>query len=299
MPRKVSLDDIRALIPSAHDYGHYLMGRCLFHDDHQPSLQISKVRYVCKSCGARGSLAQLLKVIQPGDPRLHTPLPKRDTEGAFPPYSNLGAVRDRLMRAHDRLMDTERLTLYLKRRCLDDIILKYELGWWDNWYTVPIRDRHYNILGGVARASSIAEDKYGRFDIPSGQPPLFYVPDWPIFDHSPYVIIVYGIFDALSLAKLGFPVGTPTSGKDSMDPDWLKDVRKPIYVMPDQGETRTAKQLITKLGFRGKLLEMPYTDTYNDPNSMLCEAPQLLYSELEKVANEPRGLERSRSRKGN
>lgn len=283
---KISIDDIKAVIPSALVYEHYLMARCLFHDDRHPSMLISTTRYSCKSCGASGSLKQLMKHINPSDPRLYEPVERREAIGAFPPYSNLSAVKERLLQAHDRLVETERLNLYLKSRCLDDLTLKYELGWWENWYTIPVRDRNYSIIGGVARASSIVEERFGRFDIPIGQPPLLYVPDWTLWESAPHVFITYGMFDALSVAKLGFAVGTPTSGKDSMNPEWLSSVRKPIYIIPDRGEEQTAKNLITKLGFRGRILLLPYTDDYDDPNSFLCKAPQILIHELEKVGNE-------------
>jgi hypothetical protein len=150
------------------------------------------------------------------------------------------------------------------------LILSLGLGWWENWYTIPIYDKHSTIIGGVARANKALEDKgVDKYDMPWGQPPMLYVPNWTLWRKSGKIFITFGILDAISLASLGYAAASPTAGQDSTDPTWLDGVRKNIYVVPDKGETEAGIALARKLGFRGKVLGLPYDNTVKDPNDFL------------------------------
>jgi DNA primase len=150
------------------------------------------------------------------------------------------------------------------------LILKHELGWMDNWYTFPIKNETGEIIGGVARANKALEDKgVDKYDMPWGQPPMLYVPNWTLWRKCDKIFIAFGILDALTLASLGYAAASPTAGQDSTDPSWLADVRKNIYVVPDRGETEAGIALARKLGFRGRVLGLPYDDRVKDPNDFL------------------------------
>jgi hypothetical protein len=150
------------------------------------------------------------------------------------------------------------------------LILKYELGWWENWYTIPIKNKEGVIIGGVSRANKALEEKgVDKYDMPWGQPPMLYVPDWTLWRKCDKIFVAFGILDALSLASLGYAACSPTAGQDSTDPTWLDKVRKDIYVVPDRGETEAGIALARKLGFRGKVLGLPYDEDAKDPNDFL------------------------------
>lgn len=269
---EISLSDIQERLPQAKSYGHYLMGLCPFHNDRRPSLIVSSKRYKCKSCGANGSLVRLYKKLNPADPRLRMPAPKRFGNRVFPPYSKLDEVRVRLLNAHDRLaMDEGTLHVGLAQRGIHaGLILSLELGWMDNWYTFPLKNETGEIIGGIARANKALEEKgVDKYDMPWGQPPMLYIPNWTLWRKSDKAFITFGILDAITLSSLGYAAASPTAGQDSTDPNWLDKVRKNIYVVPDRGETEAGIALARKLGFRGRVIVLPYTRNIKDPNDFL------------------------------
>ena len=108
---------------------------------------------------------------------------------------------------------------------------------------------------------------------------MMYCPDWALARSAPALAVVYGLFDALALSDLRFPVVTPTSGKGNMSPEWLEEFRKPIYIIPDKGEEGTALYLSSKLGWRGHVLLIDYPDDVKDPAGFLeVGKPNLLVS---------------------
>jgi hypothetical protein len=155
---------------------------------------------------------------------------------------------------------------YLRRRGVANRIIPQQLGYQDGWYSIPCYDPNRKLEGVVMRASPHVQETTGaRFNIPKGQPALLYVPDWKQSLLADYFCVVFGMFDALALCELGIPVGTSTSGKDSTNANMLEWCRKPIIIIPDKGEEQTAIKLVTKLGWRGKVLFLGYPDELKDP----------------------------------
>ncbi len=273
---EVTLSDIKEMLPYAKTYAHYVAGLCPYHTDSRPSLIVTEKRYKCKSCGATGNLARLYKTLNPFDPRLSEEPPKRFGGRALPPYSDIESLELRLMEANDNLVLQGAGLLsdpFAKRGIFGSAIMKYDLGWYKNWLTIPIYDENHRFMGAVARANKALTDKgVDKYDTPSGQPPMLYVPDWTLWKNLDKVFITFGMFDAISLATLGYAAASPSVGQDSTNPDWLDDVRKPIYVVPDKGEMKAALKLVRKLGFRGKILRLPYEKFgCNDPNDFLIQ----------------------------
>lgn len=259
--------DIFPLLVDGTDYGHYAMGLCPFHDDHNPSLQVTDRGYKCKSCGAKGNLSTLQDKLNPMLSRKKEIKEKTGHKSIFPFYEDLDGLRDLLLSAHDRLMASAHLHFYLQKRGVDDISLLCKLGWYNNKYTVPVFDRDGKIMGGIARSGSTCDDKKLRFDSPPGQPPMLYVPDWELLEQSNHIFLTFGIFDALTVRSLGFASCTPTVGKDSVNPRWFDEINKRIYIIPDKGEEHDALMLVSKLGLRGRILEIDYDATATkDPN---------------------------------
>jgi len=173
--------------------------------------------------------------------------------------------------AHSLLMQYDgTLGWYLKQRGVHNRIQPQYLGYMNGWYTIPVYDDKKSFLGAVARACPHVQESSGkRFDIPQGQKALVYVPDWSLVHVSDYLVVVYGIIDALALCELRIPVCTPTAGKLSMHAGMLDWCRKRIIVVPDKGEEDTALTLIRRLGWRGIALKLAYPDGAKDPADLL------------------------------
>jgi hypothetical protein len=170
--------------------------------------------------------------------------------------------------AHDvlsRFLPT--LGWYLERRQVIDRVESCQLGWWNGWYTVPFFKHGHIFDGFVMRASlSVQQATHRRFHMPAHSMGKLYVPDWNLIDSSPYVVVVYGLFDALTLSSLRLPVVTGNCGKEGVTAELLEQFRKPIWIVPDKGEELTGRKLMNKLGWRGHLIELEYPKTCKDPN---------------------------------
>jgi hypothetical protein len=173
---------------------------------------------------------------------------------------------------------------YIMRRGLWDRVVPQHLGYYDGWYTIPIYSKNGGFDGMVMRASPHVQAATGaRFDIPRGQPALFYVPDWRMEESNDFLCVTFGMFDAIAMLELGLASGTSTSGKDSTNVDQLEWCRKPIAVIPDKGEEDTGRKLVASLGWRGKLIEVEYPENCKDPaDCWQLGHGQWLYNEITK-----------------
>lgn len=272
----------------------YAMGLCPFHADRRPSLRVSRRGYRCFACGASGNLRQLLAELE-NAPVVYVE-PTERTRGIFPPYERMDELTDMLMQAHQRLKTTPHLHWYLTQRRVTASIEPLYLGWKDNWYTIPIFNEHHDIIGATARAGSCVQTKR-KYDTPYGQRPMLYIPDWRLFNSLNYVVVCFGILDAITLSQLGYPVVTPTAGQNSVRAEWFDNVRKPIYFVPDKGEHKAALQIVTKLGWRGKIIDLDFPDGITDSNDFVCGGlAHELASQINEVVDEQRRIKRAYSR---
>lgn len=273
---KRTLDDIREAVTCT-DYETYIALLCPYHGESNPSLLAYEGRtkdekgfFQCKSCGKSGNLEMLYSALQGwappsrrGDQRTQYDTPKLPTD--------LVELEELVIKAHLVLKKHgAQLSWYLQDRGVDGCIHMCELGWYDGWYTIPIRTEQGELEGVMLRASPQVEGTSSvRFHQPKGQKPLLYIPDRSLVERTPRLAVVYGLFDALALASLRLPVITTTGGKDSFNPRWLDPFRKPAVVVPDYGEDETARKLAGKLGWRGSVCMLPYTDKIQDPADYL------------------------------
>ncbi len=276
---------VLSLLPQARRYQHYAIGLCPFHADQHPSLLVTEKWFKCLACGRRGSLRTLLAALNPADPRLTKPIARAKSRNIFPLWENKAALESMLADAHTRLVQSESLRAWLKRRGIEQMLIRAELGWCRNWFTIPFRDRDGQLLGAAARAGTeLSKRVPNKMTTPCGQPPLLYVPDWVLWVTAPAVYITFGLIDAISLVQLGYAAASPSAGQNSTNPRWLDDVQKPIYVVPDKGELSAAIKLATALGYRGRVLELEYPEGLKDPNDYLqVGQSELLKKHLEEA----------------
>ena len=84
--------------------------------------------------------------------------------------------------------------------------------------------------------------------------------------------MTYGIIDAISLWLAGFPAMSFSLGHKS-PPELLASFRKKIYLLPDgdNKDDQTVVALAVNLGWRGKIIEMPYPEGTKDCNGILMK----------------------------
>ncbi len=268
-------DKILELLGNYDEIGRgYAHTYCVFHDDNKKSLMVFPDArgytsgFYCLSgeCGRKGSLQELLRVLEGAPPR-----PRGDSKKGKPPYlpTDLSDLSKLVNDAHLALLDEDapERRHYTKKRGLENMILPARLGWYRGWITVPIHNQAASFLGCYARATPLEEQRTGqRFHQPLSQKPMFYVPDWNIVLSASSVVVVFGMMDTLTLSLLRLPVTTTTGGSNSFDSNWLSQFRKPIVIVPDaSGDDKAAIDLAAQLGWRAKILRLPYDDQVRDP----------------------------------
>jgi len=266
---RVTYEDVLSRLSGVHEYEGYSVALCVAHEETRPSMFVYGSGFVhCKSCGFGGSFVDLLK-------RLRGWVPPSIIEERAPTVhflpTDLYELEQLCDGAHDFLLEYPHpLQDYLVKRGVVSRITPQNLGYHSGYYSIPIYNKDKELEGVVMRASPTIQEATGaRFNIPKGQPALFYVPDWECALSNDYFCVVYGMFDALALCELGLPVGTPTSGKDSVSTQMVEWCRKPILIIPDEGEEDTARKLASKLGWRAQVAVLEYGDNDKDPADLL------------------------------
>lgn len=261
------LDEIADVLDYSHRYGHYVTALCPFHDDHKPSFFVYKDTYSCLSCGAHGRTSTLLEKLKPGRGLfIHV-----KSEQYFQnPWTKW--VKDVGIDAIFSISLKHSPSQYLKDRGIDETTQKeLEIGVLDNWILFPIKDENEWVLGGVARAGETNPSTH-KYVLPAGQDPnLLYVPSWNRIMSKDYVMVTFGILDAVTLYMLGYSSLSLTTGK-RCNPIAFESIRKQIIIIPDLGEDMEANVLASRLGWRGKVLRLQYPEGAKDINDLLWKA---------------------------
>ena len=265
---KITLDDVSDYLEQFHRYSDYAMSCCPFHDDRSPSLLISLNGYHCKSCDAKGSLAKLYNHISGH--------PVQETKKVYNPSAFIwdrwtakyGSVIDVCRVAHVQLSDRPELGEYLYKRGLTtNEILSGALGILGGYYTFPIRDMDGKIQGAVARASPTIQTKDNRYSASKNCPVKLYVPDWKSILEAKEIYVCFGTLDAWSLQMAGYPALTGISGQQ-FQAEFLDQFRKTIYIVADKREEKSAIHLQSRLGWRGRRLDVQWLDGTKDINDI-------------------------------
>jgi len=278
----IKFKDFLRLLDKAEEGTRYIKGVCPFHDDDNPSLLVfADGWFKCLGCNRYGRWQTLYNRLK-GQPVQVKP--EIRTSWSLP-HVRPEQLEDVSYQAHLDLEHFPSLAWYLEMRGIDGRIEANELGYWEGWYTIPVRTREGVFDTAVFRAAPHVQEASGGFRYWSPHVPTLFVPDWTLFDNSKYVIVVYGMFDALLLAQMRFPVCTSTGGKDSFDSEWLDDTRKKIYIIPDLGEellirrtgnrkeigTGAPYRLAAELGWRGEVVLLDYPDDAKDVNDFFVK----------------------------
>jgi hypothetical protein len=254
----VKYKDFLNKLNRAHEYERYISGMCPFVEHHNEAMLVfADGWFRCLGCGRHGSWEQLWNKLS-GQQIVIRPEGKTAWK---PPIVN----EELCYQAHMDLIQFSSYQWYLEQRGLEGRIDVNELGYYEGWYTIPVKTADGDFITAVLRSAPHVQNTMGQRYM-CRHVPVPFVPDHNLVHKSDYLFVVYGIFDALTLADLRFPVMTSTSGKDTFNPEWLNPWRKRIFIIPDLGEESTAYGLASQLDFRGKVINLEYPLHVKDCN---------------------------------
>lgn len=246
------------------------MASCLWHGaDHNPSLMVHTDGFHCKTCGKRGSLAYLDKLLgshyqltrsQPSKPQV---LPRwRQWEQK---YGSIQGIADA---AHKSLLKFPQFQSYFKQRQIDIFISAGRFGYIDGWILFPVLNQRQEVVDIVIRAGkSKSGVRYFLLRGNTTDATHLYVPNWKRVMESDVVYVVFGIVDAWAMEALGLACVTGTTGK-ALSPDLLKPLDKKFIIVPDDGEERDGHLLANKLGWKAKVKALHYPDGCKDADEI-------------------------------
>lgn len=254
------LDEIKERLDRAIRYEHYIVSRCPFHFDKNPSFFVYLDYYHCASCDAKGSTNGLLD-------RLSGRVIFKEPVTIFNPFrewlKRFSGLRETLKFAYKYGQTFPTYLDYVYNRGITkETVRETKLGYLDRFITIPLV-QNKKIVGAVAR--SVKEKHYF---IPKEQDPnILFIPNETLFNESDTVYLVFGMFDCLTLYQYGLPVMTTTRGIITSGRTF-QGIRKRIVVIPDKGEEKTGSRLVAQLDWRGKLLLLDYPIGTKDINDL-------------------------------
>ena len=262
----ITLEEVSEYLEQWKSYGEYGMALCVWHDDHSPSMSVSSHGYKCKSCLAHGSLEKLYQKVSGrvvGREKVYNP-----SAWIWKNWGEkYGGILHVVQHAHQQLVYNPGFGHYLEERKIDSQIKSGMFGFLDGYYTFPIFDEYGDVQGCVARSSPTIETKNNRYSVTHNCPVKIYVPSWRkvLKDESLYVC--YGTLDAWTLHMAGYAAITGLSGQE-FRPEHLGRFRKPIYIIPDKHEEKSALEVASRLGWRGMILTLDYRESCKDLNNI-------------------------------
>jgi len=246
-------------------YKNYVAIVCPFHEDHTPSCIVHADTYSCKSCGAYGKTESLLGS-SVEVPIYSLPDKQSEFKNPFSKWSYKQSLKDTLKAAW--INNIEHPCQYLIDRGIPTRSqFKYGIGILENWILFPIDNIQGEIIGATGRRGE-NNPSPAKYINPFGQDPnLLYVPDYNIIKRSNHILLVFGILDAVTLAMMGLPAISTTTGKQLGDDPLWKYPGK-IIVIPDKHEELDGYKVANKFGLRGKLHLPDYPDDAKDVNDL-------------------------------
>lgn len=267
---KITIDDVSDYLEQFHQYDGYAMACCPFHSDNSPSLMITSGRFYCKSssCGKSGSIEYLYSYVSGRPIQSHKKVYNPSAYIWDKWIDKYGSIQNVCDFANDQIINKPELGNYLYQRKLTLEQIKFgHLGFLSGYYIFPIKDELGKIQGAVARASPTIQTKDNRYSASKDCPVKIYVPDWKKLNEDEEIYLVFGTIDAWSLLMAGYASLTGISGQQ-FRPEFLDGIRKPIYIIADKGEHKSAIKLQSRLGWRGRRLDIDWPENTKDPNGI-------------------------------
>lgn len=283
--------ELEEVLDNPHVYGGYLVSLCPFHSERRPSFFVYPDWYKCLSCGAQGPTNQLLKRL--GKIERIISVRAKEYYGSSNPFS--GWLRDKTLRqtlkmGWETINNNPGMGNYIvKDRGIDEPYRKLlGIGYLDDWYTIPIRNQRGTIISAIARKGR-DNPATSKYVLPYGTDPhLLYFPNLNRVKRAEYLLITFGILDAVVLAMLGEPAASTISGKRLSNLSVAR-FRIPIMLIPDQHEEIDGLSILPELGWRGVMpssLRLDWPDGCKDINEIWVKDRNLCREFVRRLTNE-------------
>lgn len=264
----VTVSEVSEYIEQWHGTSEYGWGLCPFHPDSRPSLCVNSSGYRCwsASCGAHGSLEWLLQ--QVSGRIVHREKTYNPASFIFSKWQEkFGSIKEIARIAHSNLINNPDNQHYLVNRKIDSQIKPGYLGFLEAYYVFPIRDVYGEVQGLTVRASPTIQTKNNRYSVTRDCPVKLYVPNWKRVNKDDCIYVCFGTLDVWTLEIAGYAGITGLSGQ-KLQSEYFDRFRKPIYIIPDRGEEKSAIELQSRLGWRGMSLILDYPEGVKDLNQL-------------------------------
>ena len=288
----VDLYEIYEALDNAHQYEGYVASSCPFHDDLRPSFFVYPDWYRCSACGANGPTSSLLARLGKIS-RVAAPSRKKQvvSTNPFTIWMKNSTLKKTLRAAWQTINQNPGMGNYITqdRGIIEPYRKKLGIGYIDDWYTIPILSRNGIIISAVARKGR-DNSSQSRYVLPNGtNPNILYIPNWERVRNARYLIITFGILDAITLAIIGEPSASTITGK-RLAPNSVSRFRIPILLIPDRREEQDGLVAAQKLGWRGHSLRMNWLEGCNDINDMWVKDRKLCTDIIKDITH---GIDRS------
>lgn len=262
----VTISQVLPKLNRVKEYEKYYSCLCPMHDDSKPSFLLYKTGWWrCLGCGRSGDLYSLHRFLTGWTSRSAT-IRSEVAEFHVPRLKNVG--EDFIIDCHETLLNfSQSLAWYLRMRGLEEQIIPQKIGWYNGWYTFPVYGYDSDYRGFIMRSGRHIQEATGLRYVIKATGGL-YVPDWYLARKSDYIVVTFGILDAITLSKLRIPACSSVHGK-TINPDELDWARKPIVFLPDRDEEDAARNIYRQLGWRGRIAKIDYGENCKDPNDLL------------------------------
>ena len=247
------------------DNNRYFACYCPFDVHKTRALLVYEDGFICKSCGASGTLKYLENHVS------DTPLrPTIQKSNVLPRWArwerNYIDIEGIAKVAHKSL--TPDRAGYFRNRKIDQFINKGMFGLLDGWLTFPVFDADHKIIDIVVRNGG-RKDKDVKYVLKPYKEKVIrplYTPDWDKVLKSSRIIVCYGILDVWSFEAVGLPAVTGITGK-TINPELFTNFQnKEFIIIPDEGEEPDAYRLAGQLGWRGSVHRVNYPYSVKDPD---------------------------------
>jgi P4 family phage/plasmid primase-like protien len=241
----------------------WVMGRCPWHDDRNPSFAFNKetLKWKCHAgCGEGDVFDYVMRVT---GKRFREVVTEMGDKVGLPRLGNSGRREERppisesqVKSWHQALGENEKAVgwLHEKRGLSDDTLEKYQIGWVSQRrrYTISVRDENGKIVN-VRLHSPTTNPKvlnYTNGKHKYGTPPRLYGVDELAEYEGSQVVICEGEWDRLLLQQESFMAVTSTHGCGVFLPEWTRWFKeKDVVILYDCDEEgkRAAKEVVLKV----------------------------------------------------
>lgn len=282
----VDLYEIFETLDMAKQYDGYVVARCPFHSDMRPSFFVYPDWYRCVSCGANGPTDTLLRKLGKVERSLSPHKEQISSDNPFTAWMRYRTLRQVLKTAWETINNNPGLGKYIvEDRGIDEFYRhKLGIGYMDDWYTIPIRNRNGIIISAVARRGRDNKSQ-SKYVLPNGTDPnILYIPNRKRVRDANYLLVTFGILDAITLAIIGEPAASTITGKKLNKASFTR-FRIPILLIPDRREEQDGLSEARKLGWRGKSKTLHYPEGCNDINDIWVKDRQLCTNIVKEITH--------------